>query len=266
MSVELTTAPQSPPPKAVDKSDGRVRRMFGEIAGRYDFLNHVLSGGVDYWWRRTTVRTVPPGDAPVLDVCTGSGDLALAYWKAARGRVPVVGSDFTREMLVLAGEKARPLKTNRPAFVEADTQRLPFADDLFGVVSVAFGLRNVRDTGRGLAEMVRVCRPGGRVVVLEFSLPTNRLFRGAYLWYSRRVLPRIGQWLAPNRQSAYNYLPDSVAEFPHGQALADRMTAAGLVDVRFQPLTFGIATLYHGTKPDATAGSVALMSFDSQGR
>jgi demethylmenaquinone methyltransferase/2-methoxy-6-polyprenyl-1,4-benzoquinol methylase len=200
MTVELTTEPP-PQPRTVDKSDGRVRRMFGEIAGRYDFLNHVLSGGVDYWWRRKTVRAVPPGDAPVLDVCTGTGDLAIAYWKAARGRVAVVGSDFTREMLVLAGEKSQRLKTqrntDRPAFVEADTQRLPFADDSFGVVSVAFGLRNVR----------------------------------------------------PNRQSAYNYLPDSVAEFPHGQALADLMTEAGLADVTFQPLTFGIATLYHGRKP-----------------
>lgn len=229
--------------------------MFGEISPRYDFLNHLLSGGVDTYWRWRTVRTAPPvGDAPILDVCTGTGDLALAWWKRGRGAVPVVGTDFTREMLVIADRKTERARTTATAqgtpfvFLEADTQQLPFADDTFQIVSVAFGLRNVTDTRKGLREMIRVCRPGGRVVVLEFSLPGNRAFRAFYLWYFRNVLPRIGQFFAKNRQQAYDYLPDSVSEFPHGQALADLMRDCGLPQVRFWPLTFGIATLYVGAK------------------
>ncbi len=228
--------------------------MFGEISPRYDFLNHFLSGGTDYYWRWRAVRAVPPGEGPILDVCTGTGDLGIAYWKKARGRVPVVGSDFTREMLVLA--RAKSARHTKPAaapinFVAADTQRLPFAEDEFQIVSVAFGLRNVTHTGQGLAEMVRVCRPGGRVLVLEFSMPRNPILGRLYRWYFRNILPRLGQFFSRNRQSAYNYLPESVSEFPHGRALADLMEAAGLEHVVFKPLTFGIATMYWGTKPPA---------------
>jgi demethylmenaquinone methyltransferase/2-methoxy-6-polyprenyl-1,4-benzoquinol methylase len=240
---------------SIDKSESRIRRMFGEISPRYDLMNHLLSGGVDYYWRWRTVRTVQlNGDAPVLDVCTGTGDLALAYWRAGRRSVPVVGTDFTHEMLVLADRKLAqqrpaPNETASPvAFLEADTQRLPFADDQFQIVSVAFGLRNVTNTEQGLREMVRVCRPGGKVVVLEFSMPTNRVLRAAYRWYFRHVLPRIGQLLARNRESAYNYLPASVSEFPQGEALGELFQHCGLTQVTWRPLTFGIATLYWGEK------------------
>ena len=237
----------------VDKSETRVRRMFGEISGRYDLLNRVLSGGIDTAWRRKTVRTVPPvGTDPILDTCTGTGDLALAYWKAAGGKVPVIGTDFTHEMLEIAREKSARKSANEITYLEADSQQLPFQADLFQIVSVAFGLRNITDTMQGLHEMVRVCKPGGRVVVLEFSQPQRSLIRGPYLWYSKHVLPRIGQLFAPNRQNAYNYLPDSVAEFPHGGELAGMMESAGLTDVQFRPLTFGIATLYYGIKPELT--------------
>ncbi len=239
----------------VDKSESRVRRMFGQIAPRYDLMNRMLSGGTDIYWRWWTVRAVKPaGDGPILDVCTGTGDLALAYWKQGQGRCPVVGTDFTHEMLRLANDKrdqAPEMSANgSPAvvFLEADTQSLPFADDQFQIVSVAFGLRNVTDTRRGLREMVRVCRPGGRVVVLEFSEPSNPVFRRVYQSYFKHVLPRIGQLVARNQEDAYNYLPNSVKEFPCGQALVDIMTQCGLSHVTHQPLTFGIATLYHGTK------------------
>ncbi|MGE3313559.1 MAG: bifunctional demethylmenaquinone methyltransferase/2-methoxy-6-polyprenyl-1,4-benzoquinol methylase UbiE [Planctomycetaceae bacterium] len=246
----------------VDKSEQRIRRMFGEIAARYDFLNHLLSGGTDFYWRWRTVRAVPPqGTAPILDVCTGTGDLALAYWKKGSRRVPVVGADFTHEMLTLATTKAAPLGASEPGpdttvrFVEADAQQLPFAADRFQIVSVAFGLRNVTDTRRGLSEMMRVCAPGGKVVVLEFAMPGNRLLRGIYGWYFRNVLPKIGQLLARNRQSAYNYLPASVSEFPHGEALADVMRECGLGPVEWRPLTFGVAALYVGTKPAQSIGT-----------
>jgi demethylmenaquinone methyltransferase / 2-methoxy-6-polyprenyl-1,4-benzoquinol methylase len=244
----------------VDKSEQRIREMFGEISPRYDFLNHFLSGGTDYYWRWRTVRTAAPaGELPILDVCTGTGDLAVAYWNRTRGQVRVVGSDFTHEMLTLARHKTaalhRPGSPNgEPAieFVEADAQRLPFADGLFQIVSVAFGLRNVTNTVEGLREMARVCAPGGRVVVLEFSMPQNAVIGGLYRWYFRNILPRIGQLISGNRQAAYNYLPDSVSEFPWGERLADMMKSCGLERVTWTPLTFGIATLYVGTKADRT--------------
>jgi demethylmenaquinone methyltransferase/2-methoxy-6-polyprenyl-1,4-benzoquinol methylase len=235
----------------VDKSDRRIREMFGEISGRYDFLNHFLSGGTDYYWRWRCVRATPiAGDLPILDVCTGTGDLAVAYWRHARGGIRVVGADFTHEMLCLANKKVADTPPGAIEFVEADAQRLPFADDRFQIVSVAFGLRNVSDTAQGLREMARVCAPGGRVVVLEFSLPQNRLIGGIYGWYFRNILPRIGQLISRNRQSAYSYLPDSVSEFPSGERLAAMMKLCGLDRVSFQPLTFGLATVYVGVKPD----------------
>ena len=241
----------------VDKSETRIRTMFGEIAGRYDLLNHLLSGGVDYYWRWRTVRKAPPrGAAPILDVCTGTGDLALAYWKRGRGKIRVVGSDFTHQMLIKAREKAAQVTKksgeSQPAeldFVEADTQQLPFDDNQFQLVTVAFGLRNVTDTRRGLREMCRVCQPGGRVAVLEFSLPRNWLFRNVYLWYFRNILPIIGQLVSRNRQMAYSYLPQSVAEFPQGAVLAGIMQECGLHEVSWTPMTFGIATLYVAHKP-----------------
>ncbi len=235
----------------VDKSDERVRSMFGSIAGRYDFLNHLLSLNIDKWWRRFAVRTVPPSlDAPVLDCCTGTADLALAYHKAARGRTPVVGTDFCRPMLLLGNEKVRRARAEGfVTLVEGDSQRLPLPDDTFGVVSVAFGLRNVRDTRRGIDEMVRVARPGGKVAILEFSIPRGPVLGRLYLLFFRKILPWVGQKFAPNRYSAYEYLPQSVLQFPDGVALLDLMTERGLVEVEQHPLTFGVASLYVGVKP-----------------
>jgi demethylmenaquinone methyltransferase/2-methoxy-6-polyprenyl-1,4-benzoquinol methylase len=235
----------------VDKRETRIRRMFGAIAPRYDLLNHLLSLNIDRRWRRRTTRLVlPAGDGPILDVCSGTGDLALAYDQAAGGQVPVVGADFCHEMLVLAGTKARQRGADgRVRYVEADTQRLPFPDGHFQITAVAFGLRNVTDTDRGLAEMVRVTRPGGRVAILEFSRPRHWLFGRLYRFYFRRVLPCVGQLVSRSRDDAYHYLPASVQEFPDGEALAERLRGHGLTDVRWHPFTFGIATLYVGTKP-----------------
>jgi demethylmenaquinone methyltransferase/2-methoxy-6-polyprenyl-1,4-benzoquinol methylase len=234
----------------LDKREARIRRMFGHIAPTYDLLNHLLSLNVDRYWRWRTTRLVPPsGPGPVLDVCTGTGDLALAYDRAAGGRVSVVGSDFCHEMLVPARAKARQRRADgRVRYVEADTQRLPFPDDTFQITAVAFGLRNVTDTDRGLAEMARVTRPGGRVAVLEFSRPKHWLFGRLYRFYFRRLLPLVGQLVSRSKEDAYRYLPASVQEFPDGEALAERMRGQGLTDVRWYPFTFGIATLYVGTK------------------
>jgi len=234
----------------VDKSGTRVRQMFGEIAGRYDLLNHLLSLNIDRYWRRRTVQCVPPvAGGKVLDLCTGTGDLALAYHRAARGQAKIVGADFCHEMLAIGRQKGIQAGANGAVtFIEADAQHIPLASDAFQVVAVAFGLRNVADTDAGLREMVRVCAPGGHVAVLEFSLPRRQPFKAIYGWYFRHVLPRIGQLLARNRHSAYNYLPASVGEFPQGDDLADRMRQAGLADVRHQAFTLGVATLYVGRK------------------
>jgi len=236
---------------AVDKSESRVRRMFGEIAGRYDFLNHFLSLNVDHYWRWRAVRHTPPvGDDPILDICTGTGDLALAYYKRTPQGLPIVASDFCPEMLAIGRKKGeRAGAGERITWVEADSQSLPFPSDRFQIVSVAFGLRNVTSTTAGLAEMTRVCRPGGHVVVLEFSMPRRQPIRALYGWYFRHVLPRLGQLLSRNREEAYNYLPQSVGQFPQGEALCDMMRDAGLVEVIHRPLTFGVATLYVGKKP-----------------
>ena len=202
-------APHCDSPMPLDKSPARVQQMFGEIAGRYDLLNRLLSLGIDRSWRRRTVKLVPPeGDGPILDVCTGTADLALAYWRAGRGQAPVVGTDFCPPMLAIGREKCRRAegirhtpcaelrhgryghrvartRSARITLLEADTLRLPFPDDTFQIVCVAFGLRNLSDTDAGLREMARVCRPGGRVAVLEFSTP-SRLAAGGPL---RLVLP-----------------------------------------------------------------------------
>ncbi len=181
---------------AVDKSGQRVRRMFGAIAGRYDLLNHLLSLNIDRSWRTFTTRTVAPrAGVPILDCCTGTADLALAYDRAGRGQSPVVGTDFCREMLVLGhGKVSTAHASARVALVEGDTQRLPLPSNMFGIVSVAFGLRNVSDTRRGIDEMIRVARPGGKIAILEFSRPRGASW-GRFTWrffaiYSRRSARR----------------------------------------------------------------------------
>ena len=222
--------------------------MFAEIAPRYDLVNRVLSGGIDVWWRHVTVsRAPPPPRGAILDVCTGTGDLALAYRAKSGPGVRIVASDFCRPMLDRAA-----LKGSRSGaaieWVEADAMELPFSAAAFDLVTVAFGLRNIADTSRGLAEMARVCRPGGKLAILEFSLPKNAVVRRSYLWYFRNVLPRIGNAVARNRSDAYTYLNRSVEAFPEGEALAAVVRAAGFERVELVPLSFGIATLTIATR------------------
>ena len=258
----------------VDKSGGKVRQMFAEIAPKYDLMNHVLSLNVDRYWRWKTVRRLnPQTNWRVLDVCTGTGDLAIALWKSMQqkatspsAREPqailpsedaaqqdfeqhqVVASDFCRPMLEIGERKAQRGQCARLQFVEADSLQLPFASDRFDLVTVAFGLRNVSDTDGGLREMVRVCRPGGQVAVLEFTMPRLWPLSSLYRFYFLKVLPKVGQWFAKNRSDAYSYLPESVGQFPQYEVLAGMMEKAGMRDVKFYPMTFGLATLYVGTR------------------
>jgi demethylmenaquinone methyltransferase / 2-methoxy-6-polyprenyl-1,4-benzoquinol methylase len=246
--TSVQEAPSPPPP--VDKGEARIKQMFGSIAPVYDLLNHLLSLNIDKLWRRKTTRLVPPKTAgPILDCCTGTGDLALAYYKITGRTTRIVAADFCHPMLARGVAKAgRQRALDRIDFVEADAQRLPFPNDVFQITTVAFGLRNVTDTNRGIAEMVRVTQRGGRVAILEFSRPRSWFFGRMYRFYFRRILPAVGQLISRSRDSAYHYLPASVLEFPDGEALAERLRSYGLVDVRWYPFTFGIATLYVGVK------------------
>lgn len=248
----MTTPPASATASdhpTLDKSQPRIQGMFAAIADRYDFLNHLLSMNVDkYWrWRTTRMAPVPADGAPILDTCTGTGDLALAYHRLAQGKNRLFGTDFCEPMLQKAQKKRR--EAAGIEFMVADTLRLPFPSDTFGLVTVAFGLRNVSDTDGGLRELSRVCKPGGQVAVLEFSTPRLWPFSWIYRFYFRYILPRVGQWVSGSKDFAYGYLPASVASFPERQALAQRMESAGLTGVRYHPLTLGIATLYLGKKP-----------------
>ncbi|MEO8381715.1 MAG: bifunctional demethylmenaquinone methyltransferase/2-methoxy-6-polyprenyl-1,4-benzoquinol methylase UbiE [Acidobacteriota bacterium] len=222
----------------------RIRPMFASIARRYDRVNTVLSGGVHHLWRRKAVRAaeVREGDR-VLDCATGTGDLAIAFRKAVGPAGRVLGTDFVPEMLEFARLKAPQIE-----FEVADVTRLPYEDASFDVASISFGIRNVNDPRKGVAEMARVVRSGGRVIVLEFGQPRSRVFATLYELYSRKILPRIGGLLTGER-AAYSYLQTSTERFPCGDDfLALMREAADFTSLEAIPLTFGIAYLYKGVK------------------
>jgi demethylmenaquinone methyltransferase/2-methoxy-6-polyprenyl-1,4-benzoquinol methylase len=226
-----------------------IRQMFDDIAPRYDLLNRLLSCGIDIRWRRFAVRqlAIPPRGR-VLDVATGTSDVALEIARQTDPTVRIVGADFTQGMLVRGREKvaASPAR-GRIELVNAPCEALPFPAASFDGVTIAFGIRNVVDRVAGLHEMARVLTPGGRLVVLEFATPRNRLFRAIYLTYFHRILPWLGGLLS--RRSAYQYLPESVQEFPDRATFLTMMGAAGLTALRCVDLTGGIAAVYVGEKP-----------------
>lgn len=220
--------------------------MFASIARRYDHGNQVLSMGLHHHWRKAAVRLsgAKPGDQ-VLDCATGTGDLAFEFQRAVGPRGRVVGTDFCAEMLEIA--RAKGEREGLPTqFEEADALRLPYADGVFDVASIAFGIRNVDDPVRGVAEMARVVRPGGSVAVLEFGQPGGALFGPAYRFYSTHVIPRIGGWLTGERH-AYEYLHRTSSAFPSGPAFLALMESTGRFSaVRARPLSGGIAHVYVG--------------------
>ncbi len=217
----------------------RVRAMFDGLASRYDLLNHVLSCQMDRLWRRRAAAAAVGGaDAPrVLDLCTGTGDLAAAIRRASPS-ASLVGADFSLGMLGHAAGKATGLRT-----LGADALALPFAARSFDAVTVAFGVRNLADRAAGFEEVRRVLRPGGRFVVLEFAPPPPGVIGRAYRVYTNRVLPRIASVLSPN-PDAYRYLPESVDRFPTPEALADELRAAGFAEVGVRTMAFRTVALH----------------------
>ena len=220
--------------------------MFDQISPRYDLLNHMLSLNSDVLWRRRAAERLGPVRR-VLDVCSGTGDMAVEIRR--RWGAEVVGSDFAYRMLEIGRLKARRRSLDgRVRFQQADTMRLPFRDATFDASTVAFGIRNVVDSARGIGEMARVVRPGGRVVILEFTLPANGLLRRGYLLYFGRVIPRIGRMIARSEIDAYRYLPDSVARWPSPDEVKRQMESAGLGDVRFELVFGGVAAIHVGVR------------------
>jgi demethylmenaquinone methyltransferase / 2-methoxy-6-polyprenyl-1,4-benzoquinol methylase len=238
---------------AVSKSPDGVRRMFHDIAPHYDFLNRLLSLRIDRGWRRFTARTaLRASDKHVLDLCSGTGDLALAFAHQAQAlgaRPCIVSADFTAAMTRLAQRKfaAQKASADMPLVpLIGDALNVPFGDGAFDAVSVGFGIRNVADLSRGLYEMFRVCRSGGRVAILEFSHPSAPVLRRMYFWYFFRVLPRIGQLIS--RTPAYSYLSETVSAFPDTEEFVAILRQFGHGPVTAHRLTFGIATLYVAEK------------------
>ncbi len=225
-----------------------IGEMFSSIAPRYDFLNRLLSLGMDRRWRREAVTGILPETGGIhLDVATGTADVALEIFRQKGRGAFVAGTDISLEMMRIGREKGvRAGFSGRLAFVKAPCEALPFRDESFDSASIAFGIRNVGDRHLGLREICRVVRPGGRVVVLEFSTPETAFFGRLYRFYFTRVLPRLGG--AFSRRSAYSYLPDSVHAFPSPREFSEMLRNAGCDPVTFRPLTRGIVTLYVGVR------------------
>ena len=233
-----------------------MREMFATIAARYDLLNHLLSGNVDKRWRRLVSKSLyaslPRGEVRILDIACGTGDLSITLFESGKasqmGEARVVGIDFCRPMLDIAKSKAAGFGLRIP-FVEGDALDLPFLDDAFEAVTIAFGLRNLASIEGAFTEFLRVLKPGGTVAVLEFSKPRATVVRLLFGIYFTSVLPLFGGWISGSK-SAYRYLPDSVSRFPDQKELSDLMTQAGFEEVSFQNLTGGIAALHLGKRPN----------------
>lgn len=234
---------------SISKEPARIAGMFDAIARRYDTLNRVLSAGLDRRWRRQAVVALRlTGRERVLDMCTGTGDLAIEAATAPAGAAAqVVGVDFSGEMLrhALAKVRGRSLGA-RIQLARGDATKIPLPSSTFDAAMVAFGIRNVLDPAEACREFARVLRPGGRLVILEFGSPRVPGLRALYLWYFRRVLPVVGR-LVSRHQEAYTYLPASVMEFPSGEAFAAILRNAGFRDVQSQRLTLGVVYLYEAT-------------------
>jgi len=225
----------------------QVATMFDRISGRYDFLNHFLSLGIDIGWRKKAIKElVSLQPKLMLDVATGTGDFALQALSLKPEKI--MGVDISEGMLTVGRKKVtKRREDHRVELISGDSENLPFEGNKFDAVIVGFGVRNFENLEKGLAEMLRVVRPGGKVVILEFSKPTRFPFKQLYNFYFKFILPRIGRWVS-SEKAAYTYLPESVEAFPDGQQFVDILIRLGYKNTSCKPLTFGISSLYTGTK------------------
>ena len=228
-----------------DKSGERIAGMFDAIAPRYDFLNHLLSAGIDRRWRRKAIQSLAlTGRERVLDLCTGTADLAIAAMAARPGARSVVGIDFAAAMLGIGRVKVGEYGLrDLVSLVRGDATRVPLGDRSVDGVTIAFGIRNVENTRAACEEMCRLLVPGGRLAILEFAIPTTPIVRQGYLFYFKHVLPRIGR-LISKHGGAYAYLPESVGAFASPGEFVKLLRQSGFTDVAANPLTFGIVYLY----------------------
>lgn len=232
---------------SIDKSGHTIRRMFAGVASRYDFLNHLLSGGFDILWRKRLAREIKlPSGADILDLCAGTGDQAIALGQKG---YQVVAADFCLPMVSYAGPKFLKRNLDKLYPMVGDAMGLPFDDRRFDGATVSFGLRNVADLDTSLQEMARVLRPGGKLSVLEFAIPTFLPLKALYLFYFRNLLPFIGKVFSM-KGSAYEYLPASVLQFPQREDFLGHLRRAGFDNASFTNLTGGIVCLYHATRRD----------------
>ena len=230
------------------KQPARIAGMFDAIAHRYDLLNRVLSGGLDQRWRARAIAALRLRPSDVLvDVCTGTADVAVSAVASSRPPRRVIGIDFSREMLRLGVAKTRRRRVPSVLLAQGDATRLPLSDRSADAATIAFGIRNVQHPDAACRELARVLRPGGRLAVLEFGLPASPRFRALYLWYARRVLPVIGR-VVSRHDSAYAYLPESVGRFPPPEEFGELLQSCGFPHVEVVPLTLGIVYLYVARK------------------
>jgi len=225
----------------------QVAEMFDNIAGNYDFLNHFLSLGIDIYWRKRLVKHLKK-QAPkhILDVATGTGDLAIAMLKSNPEKV--IGIDISKGMLEVGRKKMKDKGLeDRISLKQADSENLPFEDNTFDAVTVSFGARNFENLEKGLSEMCRVMRPGGKLYILEFSQPTIFPFKQTYQFYFKYILPLVGKMVSKDN-AAYTYLPESVGAFPYGSKLNNIIEKCGYSNAHNHPLTMGIATIYIAEK------------------
>jgi len=221
-----------------------VQDAFAKIARRYVITNHVLSMGTDILWRRKVARLVCElGPKKLLDLATGSGDLAAEIAKKNPG-IQITGADFSAPML----DVARARQVPGLDLIQADAMNLPFSDGAYDAVTAAFGLRNMASWPEAVQEMARVTRPGGSLIILDFSLPRARMLRGPYRFYLHRVMPTVAGWITGQR-AAYDYLGGSIEKFPSGPAMCELLNANGWSAARAIPVSFGIASIYVARRP-----------------
>lgn len=225
-----------------------VKDIFNDIAPKYDLLNHLLSMNIDKGWRRKAMRYIGENEkGHLLDVACGTGDFSIAALRA--GVRKVTGIDISKNMVEVGRKKIAEAGLSSVIDLRTgDSEKMEFTEGEFDVVTVAFGVRNFEHLELGLKEMQRVLKPGGKAIILEFSMPEHFPMKQMYKFYFRSILPSIGGWISGNK-AAYSYLPESVMKFPQGQAFLDIMTACGFTEVMRQKLSFGIASLYIGKKP-----------------